>query len=269
MKRWECVHRRTEHKAEKLTKNCSWVWSFSREGAMNKTQFLSQRFYFVVLILAVLASASVALAQGGRSTIKGVVKDQQGNVVPGATINLTSLDKNFARTQTTTSDGVYVFSAIPPGAYKVEVEASGFKKYLLGRVEALVDTPLNLDIALEVGSISELVTITSANEPALNTTDATIGNAFENQRIKELPLNARNVVGLLSLQPGVTRSGYVNGGRSDQANVTLDGIDVNEQQRGLDVVTDEAFASVLRSTPDSLQEFRVITTNANAEQGRS
>ncbi|HYP53255.1 MAG TPA: hypothetical protein VEQ42_06920, partial [Pyrinomonadaceae bacterium] len=89
------------------------------------------------------------------------------------------------------------------------------------------------------------------------------------RRITELPLNANNVVGLLSLQPGVTRDGYVNGGRSDQANVTLDGIDVNEQQRGLDVVTDEAFASVLRSTRDSLQEFRVTTTNANAEQGRS
>ncbi|HET9714282.1 MAG TPA: hypothetical protein VFP64_20510, partial [Pyrinomonadaceae bacterium] len=78
-----------------------------------------------------------------------------------------------------------------------------------------------------------------------------------------------NVVGLLSLQPGVTRSGYVNGGRSDQANITLDGVDVNEQQDGLDVVTDEAFASVLRVTRDSLQEFRVTTTNPNAEQGRS
>ena len=71
------------------------------------------------------------------------------------------------------------------------------------------------------------------------------------------------------MQPGVTRSGYVNGGRADQANVTLDGVDVNEQQRGLDIVSDEAFASVLRSTPDSLQEFRVTTTNANADAGRS
>jgi hypothetical protein len=84
-----------------------------------------------------------------------------------------------------------------------------------------------------------------------------------------LPLNANNVVGLLSLQPGVTRSGFVNGGRADQSNITLDGVDVNEQQDGLDVVTDEAFASVLRVTRDSLQEFRVTTTNPNAEQGRS
>jgi hypothetical protein len=153
---------------------------------MNKTQFRSHKlFALVLLILLVLTSAVATRAQGGRSTIKGVVKDQQGHVVPGATLNLTSLDKNFARTQTTTADGVYVFSAIPPGAYKVEVEAAGFKKYLLGRVEALVETPLNLDITLEVGSISELVTVTSANEPALNSTDATIGNAFENQRIKD------------------------------------------------------------------------------------
>src|SRR5262245_54542360 len=246
-----------------------------REGGMKKNQFLGNRFRlrtafsFIVFLIVVLTCAGVGLAQAGRTTIKGVVKDQQGNVVPGATVNLTSLERNFERTQTTTSDGVYTFTAVPPGAYKLEVEATGFKKILLGRVEALVDTPLNLDITLEVGSVSEVVTVTSANEPALNTTDATIGNAFENQRIRELPLNARNVVGLLSLQPGVTRGGSVNGGRSDQANITLDGVDVNEQQRGLDVITGEAFASVLRVTPDSVQEFRVITTNANAEQGRS
>ena len=156
---------------------------------MKKDQFLRDRFRLqigfslIVLWLVVLTCAGVALAQAGRTTIKGVVKDQQGNVVPGATINLTSVDKNFARTQVSSSDGGYTFSAIPPGAYKVEVEANGFKKFLLGRVEALVDTPLNLDINLEVGSISETVTITSAAEAALNTTDATIGNAFENQRI--------------------------------------------------------------------------------------
>lgn len=242
---------------------------------MSQTQFFSNRvslrmgFSVFVFILAMLACASAGLAQSGRSTIKGVVKDQQGNVVPGANVNLTNLEKNFSRTQVTTSDGAYAFTAIPPGTYKLEIEATGFKKYLLSRAEALVDTPLSLDVTLEVGSVSELVTVTSANEAALNTSDATIGNAFENQRIKELPLNARNVVGLLSLQPGVTRAGYVNGSRADQANVTLDGVDVNEQQRGLDVVTDEAFASVLRSTPDSLQEFRVTTTNPNADQGRS
>lgn len=219
--------------------------------------------------LLCLAAASVAFSQAGRSTVRGVVKDQQGNVVAGATVTLTDAGKNFTRTQTTDNEGSYTFAALPPGDYRVDVEARGFKKVTVADVKALVDTPVDVDVQLEAGLETESITVTGTTEAPLNTSDATLGTAFENRRIEELPLNARNVVGLLSLQAGVTRSGYVNGGRSDQANVLLDGVDVNEQQRGLDVVTDEAFASVLRSTPDSLQEFRVVTTNANAEQGRS
>lgn len=74
---------------------------------------------------------------------------------------------------------------------------------------------------------------------------------------------------MLALQPGVTRTGFVKGGRSDQSNITLDGVDVNEQQSGLDVVTNQAFSSVLRILRDATQEFRVVTTNPNADTGRS
>lgn len=130
-------------------------------------------------------------------------------------------------------------------------------------------TPTVRDVQLEIGAVSETADVTSTAEAAINTSDASLGNSFERKRIVELPLNANNVVGLLSLQPGVSRAGFVNGGRADQSNIMLDGVDVNEQQDGLDVITDEAFASVLRVTRDSLQEFRVTTTNPNAEQGRS
>ncbi len=229
----------------------------------------SRALALVCGLLMLLFAAPAASAQSGRSTVRGTVRDQQGNVVTGASVTLTDAEKNFTRTQTTNEEGGYTFAAIPPGTYRVEVEASGFKKSSVADVRALVDTPVDADVELQPGLNTESVTVTASTEAALNTTDATIGTAFESRRIQELPLNARNVVGLLSLQPGVTRAGYVNGGRADQANVTLDGVDVNEQQRGLDVVTDEAFASVLRSTPDSLQEFRVTTTNPNAEQGRS
>lgn len=222
-----------------------------------------------VVLLAILSLSIVSYAQAGRSTVRGTVRDQQGNVVAGATVTLVNAGRNFSRTQTTSQDGTYVFSAVPPGTYNLEAEAKGFKKTSVSEVKALVDSSVDADVALEVGAVSETVNVTAGGETPLNTTDATIGVAFENRRIEQLPLNARNVVGLLSLQTGVTPAGYVNGGRADQANITLDGVDVNEQQRGLDVVTDEAFASVLRSTPDSLQEFRVITTNPNAEQGRS
>lgn len=222
-----------------------------------------------VALLAILILSSAAYAQTGRATVKGTVRDQQANVVAGATVTLTDVDKNFTRTQTSSADGSYVFTSIPPGTYKLQVEAAGFKKVAIADVQALVDTTVEIDAALEVGAVTETVNITSGSDAPLNTSDATIGTSFERKRIVDLPLNANNVVGLLSLQPGVTRTGYVNGGRADQANVTLDGIDVNEQQRGLDVVTDEAFSSVVRVTRDSLQEFRVTTSNANADAGRS
>ena len=220
-------------------------------------------------LFCVLCVGGSAWAQTGTTSVRGTVLDQQGNAVAGATVTLTNEEKNFSRTQTTSAEGTYLFTAVPPGTYRVTAEASGFKKVSVSDVQALVETPTDVNMQLEVGSVSETVNVTATNEAPLNTSDATLGNAFEARRIQELPLNARNVVGLLSLQTGVTRSGYVNGGRADQSNITLDGVDVNEQQNGLDIVTDEAFASVLRSTPDSLQEFRVTTTNPNADQGRS
>ena len=190
-------------------------------------------------------------------------------MVAGATVTLANVEKNFSRTQISNEEGGYVFTAVPPDTYRVEAEATGFKKASVTDVRALVDTPVTIDVQLEAGNISEVVSVAATTDAPLNTTDATIGTAFEGRRIEQLPLNARNPVGLLSLQPGVTRDGYVNGGRADQSNITLDGVDVNEQQSGLNINTGEAFASVLRSTPDSLQEFRVTTTNANADQGRS
>ncbi|HKO59731.1 MAG TPA: carboxypeptidase-like regulatory domain-containing protein [Pyrinomonadaceae bacterium] len=235
---------------------------------MKKERFLRicvQVFLSALLTLFTLASV---VAQTGLSSVRGLVTDPQGQAVAGATVTLTNTERNFTRTQTTNEEGAYIFSAVPPGTYRLEAEAQGFKK-TAAEVRALVDTPNEVNLGMEVGSVSETVNVITGTEAPLNTTDATIGHAFENRRISELPLNARNPIGLLSLQPGVTRTGFVNGGRADQANVLLDGVDNNEQQRGLDVVTDEAFASVLRSTPESLQEFRVVTSNPNADQGRS
>jgi carboxypeptidase family protein len=236
---------------------------------MNRERLLRGCVRLLLCGLLQLFLFNGALAQTGTSSVRGTVTDPQGGAVAGATVTLTNMARNFTRTQTTNEEGTYAFSAIPPGTYRVEAEAGGFKKASVSDVNALVETPTEINVKLEVGNVNEVVNIVAGSEAPLNTADATIGNAFESRRIEQLPLNARNVVGLLSLQPGVTRTGYVNGGRADQANILLDGVDNNEQQRGLDVVTDEAFASVLRSTPDSLQEFRVITTNPNAEQGRS
>jgi len=209
------------------------------------------------------------VAFGQSSSLSGTVLDSQGNAVSGATITATSVVTSAVRTTTSSKEGSFQIQQLPPGTYKIRTEAKGFKATVLEDIQVLVSTPLTVNINLTVGAVTDAVTV-QGGESTLNTTDATIGNTFNSTQIKELPLLSRNVVGLLSLQPGVTPSitnmttgGNVNGGRSDTANVTLDGVDVNEQQGG------SAFFSVLRTTPDSLQEFRVTTTNPNANVGRS
>src|SRR4029078_11915883 len=155
------------------------------------------------------------------------VQYPQGTLGRGPTTTLTEPARNFTRTQQTNQDGAYVFNAIPPGTYRLYVSATGFKTASASGLVALVDTPTVRDVQLEIGAVSETVDVTSTADAVINTSDAGLGNSFERKRIVELPLNANNVVGLLSLQPGVTRSGFANGGRADQSNITLDGVDVN------------------------------------------
>jgi hypothetical protein len=227
------------------------------------------------MMLAILL-ISATMAFGQSSSISGTVVDPQGNAVAGATITATNVATGAARAATSSKEGAYQIPQLAPGTYRVRAEGRGFASVVLEDIQVLVNTPQSVNIAFkQVGAVTETVTV-QGGESVLNTTDATIGNTFDNNKVLSLPLLSRNIVGLLSLQPGVTASisdpvdpsdprhgGYVNGARSDQSNVTLDGIDVNEQQGG------RAFFSVLRMTPDSLQEFRVTTTNPNADLGRS
>ncbi|MFN7927566.1 MAG: carboxypeptidase-like regulatory domain-containing protein [Blastocatellia bacterium] len=230
------------------------------------------------LFAVLLTSLFVTLALAQNTSISGSVTDPQNNALPGATITITNKATGATRTVTSAGDGAFQIPQVPPGLYRIKAEAKGFASIVDEEVQVLVSTPLTLNMQFkQVGGVADTVTITGG-EAVLNTTDATIGNTFDNRKVMDLPLLSRNIAGLLSLQPGVTgaidnpnsstrvdvkRGGYVNGARSDQSNVTLDGVDVNEQQGGA------AFFTVLRLTPDSLQEFRVTTTNANADQGRS
>jgi hypothetical protein len=220
--------------------------------------------------MTLLLLASAVPAQTGTSSIRGQVMDPKGQAIAGATVTLVNTETNASRNQVSNENGSFAFDLVQPGAYRLEAEATGFKKSIITDVRALVAKISELTITLEVGAISEAVSISAgAGEVLINTQDATIGNNFVSEQITQLPIESRNVVQLLSLQPGVTPGGSVTGSRADQANVTLDGVDVNEQQTGLSTLDGTAFASVLRVTPDSVQEFRVTTTNPNAAQGRS
>ena len=217
---------------------------------------------FVTVVLLLFAGST--FGQAGTSTIRGIVADPQGNVVAGATVTLINPDTNASRTTTTGENGAYSFELVAVGDYRIEVEAKGFKKAVITDVHALVAKVVPVDVRLEIGNVTESVTVASgANEVLINHDDASLGNNFVNQQITQLPLEARNVLSLVTLQPGVTPQGYVTGARSDQSNITLDGVDINESQ------TNDVGSPVLRLNSEAIEEFRVTTANPNANQGRS
>lgn len=225
----------------------------------------------LTVLMASFLFATAILAQSGTTGVSGTVIDQNGGVVPGASVTLSNPSTGLTRTVVTTDSGRYNFPAIQPSTYKIEVEARGFKKLVNSGVQALVNSPLVLNLTLEPGDVSVVVDVTTGTiESIINNQDATIGNNFVPEQIVQLPTDLRRVNDLLALQPGVTRDGYVAGGRSDQANITLDGVDINDQQTGgRSGSFDLEQGSALRATTESLEEFRITTTGANAEQGRS
>ena len=226
--------------------------------------------FFAALFFMVCFNANL-FAQAGTSSITGTVTDVNGAAIPGATVTISDADTGFTRSVITGDDGKYSFPGIAPATYRLEVRASNFKKAVNTNAKALVETPLVLNIPLEPGDVSAVVDVTTNTiESVINTQDASLGNNFEPQQISGLPTDLRRVADLLTLQPGVTREGYVAGGRSDQANVLLDGVDINDQQNGGRTGQFQTSQdTVLRATAESVEEFRITTTNANANQGRS
>jgi len=237
---------------------------------------------FLCFVISI-AMASGIYGQGSTTTIVGEVTDPQGKAVSGAKVTVSNPAASVSRDTTTDSAGHYQFLSLPPGTYSVHGEAKGFRGTTIQKVEALVSVTTTVNLQLDLGVMTETVVVSGENIAPINTTDATLGNAFDSRQILALPFEGRDAAGVLSLQPGVsfipnsqtdrtqinnsvtvdTRNGALNGGRSDQANVTLDGVDNNDQLLGT------AFTGAVRSTLDSIEEFRVTTAGINADQGRS
>ena len=223
---------------------------------------------------AMLALLTALAAGQATSQLNGSVTDSSGATVASASITLTEPSTGLQRTTTSNSGGLYQFLDLPPGDYKLQASANGFAMYLVEKVTLVVKIPATVRIQLHVAGGTQTVTV-EGQAPLINRSDASLGNVVEEDQIDELPIADRNVVQLLSLQAGVaflgtaidptldTRSGAVNGLRSDQSNVTLDDIGVNDQNNGY------AFSSVLNVPPDSVEEFRVTTANSNADSGYS
>lgn len=230
-----------------------------------------------VIAVPVLLVALFSAAWGqATASLSGRVTDPSGAAIPAAAASLANAATGLHRSARADAQGVYQFLAIPPGTYTLTVTARGFAPHVQPNLQLLVNVPATVNVTLGLAATTTSVEVQGTVAPLLNTTDASMGNAFNKLQVTQLPIADRNVVQLLSLQPGVTymglnnltsnfdtRSGAVDGLRSDQSNVTLDGVDVNDQNNGY------AFTSILNVPPDSLQEFRVTTVNANATAGHS
>jgi hypothetical protein len=228
----------------------------------------------VVLFLSV-GFSSAAWPQASFTSLRGTITDSGGALLPNASVSIVNKATQLTSTQTANGSGEYQFQQLVPGTYVITANASGFGAQSK-QADLLVNQPATINFKLSVQATTMTVDVSGEAE-TLNTTDASIGNAVNSATIEALPMEGRNVTDLLSLQPGVlylgrqttdqqdqdSRSGSVAGARSDQTNVTLDGLDDNDQQNGY------AFTGVLRSTLDSTEEFRVTTTSSNADAGRS
>jgi len=220
--------------------------------------------FFALQAIVLLVISSFVWAQAGTATIRGLVSDPQGSVIANALVTVTNQATKATRSTKTSLVGVYTFDLLPPGDYTVEIDAPGFSKFKLTDVRAQVGNVSPANATLQIGVEAAVVEVKSTSTAVqVNTQDATLGNNFISEQITQLPMEARNVGAILTLQPGVTREGYVAGARSDQSNITLDGVDINEAQ------TNSLASPVLRLNAEAIEEFRVTTVNANASQGRS
>src|SRR5262249_10640817 len=219
------------------------------------TRFLAcVRLIDVTLALALITLLPApSFAQQGTTSIIGDVTDPQGSAINGAKVVASDPASGVTREATTDEQGHYQFLSLQPGNYLIRVTSTGFRNAETSKIEALVNTTQRVNVKMELGSVADTITVTETVGATVNTTDATIGNAFDSRQILALPFEGRDAAGVLSLQPGVTyvgtnvddtvdtRNGALNGGRSDQANITLDGVDNNDQVRGT------AFTGAVRS----------------------
>lgn len=251
------------------------MFSFSPPGIahsyVNKQRLIPR---FTVAICCALIASALTFAQGTRGTISGKVTDPNGAVIANASVKLIDIAKQQElRTVQTNAEGVYQFLEVEPATYNVVISASGFNEIRLSGVKVEPNRNLQLDATLNVGGAIADVTVTATQE-LVDRETPTLGTTVDPRRVVGLPLNGRNVLDLALLQPGVTPSNNnttstfgqgtgirVNGQRGVENNVQLDGSNNNEIATGGEIGANPR--------PDALQEFRLLTSNFEAEFGRN
>lgn len=240
----------------------------SRSGRFLANVLAAVAFLCVTLLLATL-TATEASAQQATAKIVGVVTDPQGAVVPGVKITVTNTATNVSVTTTSDKSGFYQVLNLPIGTYKVVARQPGFRALEVLTAPLEINQSFRADLKLEVGAASEQVEVES-QAAGVETVNPTLGESVTSRPIVNMPLNGRNVLQLALLQPGVTEDnpddtsatqGFnIGGGRTDSVTYLLDG--------GLnnDLLSNGV---VFNPNPDSVAEFRILTSNYTAEYGRN
>ncbi len=210
-------------------------------------------------------------AQAVTASIAGTVSDPSGARIPGAAVSVTNVLTSETHSTTANEQGDYVFPVLPIGQYRVQAEAPGFKKSVREGIVLTVNRNARVDAVLEVGQVTEEIRVLG-DASVVDTRQVQLGGLVDSQRISELPLNGRNVYDLVSILPGVGRTRLatvqdndgnqvsVNGSRTRHSTFLLDGGFNNDLWRN---------SGNAAPNPDAVQEFRLLTSNFNAEYGRS
>src|SRR6266550_2184708 len=230
-----------------------------------------KRILAVLFLAVVFLGVPTVSAQVSTSSINGVVTDASGAVVANAKVQAKNEDTGVVFESATTSAGTYSFASLTPGRYSVTVTLAGFQTYTSVHNILTVGTPLVVDVSLKLSTVGQTVQVVESNYQRLETSNATVSDIMDTKQVQNLPLNGRNPLALLTLEPGVvqrTTNGagsdtHVFGSRDRSHNVTIDGIDANES------TVPNPQGNIQRLNPDNVEEFRTVTLGATAEQGRN
>jgi hypothetical protein len=221
---------------------------------------VSRILHAVCCAVIVLCSSGILKGQAGNGTVKGTLQDASGAIVAGGKVRLTNLDTNVSRSADTSTEGLYFFGNIPPGPYQLEVEHAGFDKWS-GTFTVQVAQTVVVDPQLKVGSLENTVVVNDV-APVVTTEGMSVADVKDALRIRQLPLNGRQISNLFNLTPGVEGGGAprVNGLKVGAAEITQDGV----------TIVDRFSGGIQRVQPglDTVQEFRIETNGSNAKYPR-
>ncbi|MCP5110510.1 MAG: TonB-dependent receptor plug domain-containing protein, partial [bacterium] len=228
---------------------------------------------WLILVGVVLLLATTSSAQQLTGTVEGTVTDPQGAVIPGVKVVATHVETSTVYEGETSAVGQFAFASVRLGTYDIAAESDGFKRAVVTGVQVTVGGTTSVNLALEIGAVSEEITVTAdMAQVIVNTVDAEISAVVDNRRVLELPLNGRNAVELTLQQAGVyfERSPdgqgnklFVNGQRHNSLQITLDGVDTQDNFiKTSTIMVDQPLLAV---AAENTQEFRVVTGLASAE----